>query len=148
MDRQERIRAAAIRWGVLVTGLLLLLVGIGYALPGWSVARGAGTPGVFTVVRQADECPRCVLRGTFTPDDPAEPALDDTEARGRLPVALKGERTRGVGHEGAVYPPGGGGAWRTGTLVAGGGAVVLLGWLWTARAHRRRRRRHETAPAS
>ncbi|MGX4734474.1 hypothetical protein [Kitasatospora griseola] len=139
-DRRSRAQAAAIRWVVLVVALLLLMVGAGYAASGRAVARGAGSPGVFTVTKEAVDCGRCVVEGTFTPDDPAEPALTGAQVMGRLPVRVLGDQARAVGHDGKVYPPDGGGAAHRGLGIAAGGLAGLLLWLWLAVQARRRRR--------
>ncbi|MFD8596592.1 hypothetical protein ACFV1L_16485 [Kitasatospora sp. NPDC059646] len=143
-DRRSRVRAAAIRWAVLVTALLLLLVGAGYAAPGWSVAHGAGAPGTFTVTAEAVDCGRCVVEGTFTPDDPAGPALTAAHVMGRLPARLLGDRSPAVAYAGKVYPPGGGNAWQRGLAVAAAGLALFLFWLRLALRARRRRRRSVT----
>ncbi|WP_030463998.1 hypothetical protein [Kitasatospora sp. NRRL B-11411] len=135
--RRERLRAAAIRWAVLVIGLVVLLSGVGYAMPGWAVAHGAGDRGVFTVTREAVDCGRCVVEGTFTPDDPARPALTRANVMGHLPAARLGEQSPAVGYQGAVYPPGGDGAWQRGAALAGAGLAALLLWTWLVLRHRR-----------
>ncbi|MFD5559680.1 hypothetical protein [Kitasatospora griseola] len=139
-DRRSRAQAAAIRWVVLVVALLLLMVGAGYAASGRAVARGEGSPGAFTVTKEAVDCGRCVVEGTFTPDDPAEPALTGAQVMGRLPVRVLGDQARAVGHDGKVYPPDGGGAAQRGLGIAAGGLAGLLLWLWSAVQARRRRR--------
>ncbi|WP_035858129.1 hypothetical protein [Kitasatospora cheerisanensis] len=139
-DRRSRVQAAAVRWVLLVTALLLLLVGAGYAIPGWSVAHGAGTPGVFTVTKEAVDCGRCVVEGTFTPDDPARPSLTGANVMGRLPARLLGERSPATAYADHVYPPDGGHAWQRGLAVAATGLAALALWLWLALRARRRRR--------
>ncbi|WP_223245463.1 hypothetical protein, partial [Streptomyces sp. CBMA156] len=81
----------------------------------------------------------CVVEGTFTPDDPVQPALTGAGVMGRLPARLLGEQARGLGYDGKVYPPGGGGAWQRGTAIAAGGLALLLLWLWLVLRNRRRR---------
>ncbi|WP_033214605.1 hypothetical protein [Kitasatospora phosalacinea] len=135
--RRDALRAAAIRWAVLVVGLVALLAGLGYAMPGWAVAHGAGDPGVFTVTREAVDCGRCAVEGTFAPDDPARPALTGANVMGHLSADRLGEHSRAVGYQGAVYPPGGDGAWQRGAALAGGGLAALLLWLWLVLRRRR-----------
>ncbi|MER5638803.1 hypothetical protein ABT095_17800 [Kitasatospora sp. NPDC002227] len=118
--------------------------------PTWSAHQNHGRTGTWTVTRIACSKGHCGDIGRFV-------SADGSDVRTELPIS--GGSSLGVGGSVAavdtggdtVYPPGGGTAWLTVTVVTTVLAVLCALWVWTfpvALIRRRRAARRDGRPVT